>query len=321
MREKYQHDRFLQLSVDRAIVLTEGAIIERIRRSGPGLLDPHLLHASLVYRDDGRRMLADLHRQYLDIGRRYQLPMLAFTDTWRAGRERVEKSGMTGKDVNADCARFLKEVIAEYGAYADQVFQGGLIGCKGDAYKPEEALSEKEAASYHAWQVEALAAAGVDFLIAVTLPSLSEAAGIATAMARTGLPYVISFVLDRSGRVLDGTSLQRAISRIDAETSPAPLFYMANCCHPTFYAAGMRGLEHEDAALLKRIIGLQANTSMRSADELEGLDHLDPEDPAAFAASMIGLHREFGTRYLGGCCGTDDRHIEALAKGIRFVSG
>jgi homocysteine S-methyltransferase len=298
--------------------LTEGAIVERIRRLDSSLLDPYLAHAPFVYSAAGRSILADLHRQYIEIGRRHDLPILVFTDTWRANYSRLEKAGMAGKDVNGDCVRFLREIIQEYGDYADKVYIGGLIGCKGDAYKPDEALPEQEASSFHSFQINALAMAGVDFLFASTVPSLPEAAGMAAAMASTGVPYVISFMLNRGGLVLDGAPLHEAISIIDQGVYPAPLFYMANCCHPSFHESALRNIAGKDPRLLDRITGLQANTSAREAHELDNLGFLDSEDPGAFADLMIALYRDFGARILGGCCGTDHRHIAAIADALNF---
>ncbi len=298
-------------------LLTEGAIIERIRRSDAGSLDPVLLHALHIYDADKKRKLHELHRQYLEIGRMHNLPMLVFTDTWRANIERLKESGVENTDVNGDCVRFLQEIVAEYGKYSDKVCIGGLIGCKGDAYRPEEALSEQIAQDFHSFQIDALALAGVDFLFAATIPSAGEAAGIANAMASNGLPYAISFVLNRQGCLLDGTALNEAIYYIDRQSAPPPLFYMANCCHPTFFESAMKDIAGKNIQLLKRIIGLQANTSSRDASELDNLEHLDSEDPNRLAGLMLDLHRNFNTKILGGCCGTDDRHISAIAEGLK----
>ncbi len=267
-------------------ILTEGAIIERIRRADACSLDPVLLNSLHIYEAGRKRVLEGLHRQYLDIGKRHGLPMLAFTDTWRANIERLNGSGIKDKDVNGDCVRFLRGIAADYGEYAERIRMGGLTGCKGDAYRPEEALSEREARDFHSFQIGALARAGVDFLIAATLPSAMEAAGIAAAMAESGAPYVICFVLDRDGRVLDGTALIEAISHIDGRLAVPPLFYMANCCHPSFFEAALKDIAEKDMRLLKRVKGLQANTSSRPAAQLDKLEFLDSEDPGRFAALM-----------------------------------
>ena len=123
------------------IILTEGALIERLRRDPAVSLDPHVLHAGFVYDEGGREALRGLYRQYLDIGLAADLPMIVCTPTWRANPVRLRQAGLADRDVNGDGARFVAAIRDEYGAYARRVFVGGLIGCTGDAYKPEEGLS------------------------------------------------------------------------------------------------------------------------------------------------------------------------------------
>ena len=296
------------------VLLTEGSVIERIKRFGHVPLDSILAHAPFVYRADGRAALADLHRQYIAIGQRYGLPLLTFTDTWRANAERLRTAGLADRDVNGDCVRFLRGIVAETGANADRICIGGLIGCKGDAYRPSEALAADQAELFHTPQIASLAAAGVDFLFAATLPALSEAIGIARAMCASGVPYAISFVLNRNGCVLDGTPLDEAVAALDGGVPTPPLFHMANCCHPTHFRAAMVNAVKKNERLRNRILGLQANTSSKDFAELDNLAVLDSEDPESFANAMIALHRDFGTRILGGCCGSDDRHISEIAK-------
>lgn len=135
------------------------------------------------------------------------MPLLLSTPTWRAGRERITAAGLTSRDLNCDNSRFLAELRDSYGDYAQQVAICGLMSCRGDAYRPAEAMSAEAAAEFHTWQADALAAAGVDFLLAATLPALSGAIGLAQAQAATELPYVISFVARPEGTLLDGTPL------------------------------------------------------------------------------------------------------------------
>jgi len=304
-------------------VLVEGAVVERLRRDLSLSLDPHILHAGFVYDGRARAALGGLYKQYLDIGCRYVVPMIVLTPTWRASAARLAQAGLTlsssastgaAGDVNGDCVRFLAGLVAEYGEYARRVYIGGLMGPAGDAYRPQEALSTEEAEVYHAVQVRALAEAGVDFLMAATLPAYTEALGLAQAMARSGAPYVLSFVLRPTGALLDGTPLRKAVHRIDSTVSPRPLCYMVNCVHPiVFERAFERELEWAPK-LSERVIGLQGNTSCRSPEELDNLAELETEEPRAFAAAMIRLYERFGTRVLGGCCGTDERHIECIAR-------
>lgn len=288
-----------------AVLLTEGSVVERLRRNPECTLDPHVAHAAFPYVPGPARILAGLYREYLDIAREARLPMLCFSPTWRANPERLRQAGLT-QDVNRDGVLFVRRIIAGY----EGILLGGLMGCYGDAYRPEQALTTSEAAGFHSVQARALAQAGCDFLLAATLPAASEAAGIAAAMAQTGAPYLVSFIVNARGELLDSTPIPEAIAGIDRSVSPAPFGYLVNCVHPSIMASA---LEHCDPASRKRILGFQANTSAKNPRELEGSERLETEDPERFAESMVNLYRQFRLRILGGCCGTDSRHIRSLA--------
>ena len=308
--------------VQAGCILAEGAVIERLRRDLAVTIDPYIANAGLIYTEAGRAALRRIYTQYLDIGKAYNLPMITLTPTWRANPERLRRAGFAETAaVNGDSARFLKEIRSNYGGYVQQFFIGGLMGCRGDAYNPAEALADGEGAAFHRPQARALAEAGVDFLIGSTLPAFSEALGMARAMAETGAPYILSFVLRPAGTLLDGTPLHTAIARIDAAVSPHPSAYLANCVHPRVYAAALSRAQAKDAAIGERIIGLQANTSAKSPEELDGLESLDGESPAQFAAAMLDVRRQFGAKVLGGCCGSDERHIEAIAAMVAAERG
>jgi homocysteine S-methyltransferase len=187
------------------------------------------------------------------------------------------------------------------------------MSCKGDAYKPEEALDAPEARTFHAWQAEALAAAGVDLLLAATLPALSEAVGLAQAQAATGLPYLVSFVARPEGTLLDGTPLKVAIAAIDNQASP-PLAYLLNCTHASVFRRAISHERNSSPHVRERVIGLFANTAALSPEELDDSTELVEEAPEIFGADVAALHRELNLKVLGGCCGTDDRHIDCLAR-------
>ena len=154
----------------------------------------------------------------------------------------------------------------------------------------------------------------LDFIKAATLPAVSEAYGIASAISAHGIPYILSFVVRADGSILDGTPLHEAIDLIDSEIHPAPVFYMVNCVHPTIFE---QAIVHNTAIsenITDRILGFQANTSVKSPEELDELSYLDTSDPGEFADLMISLHNRFGIKVLGGCCGSDERHITEIAK-------
>ena len=288
------------------LVLIEAAIVERLRRAGQVELHSSLVHAMFIYDDIGKVELETLYRGYISIALDAEIPILLLTPTWRANYERV-KNAEVNSDINADAVRFMLDLRERYGSDASMIKVGGLIGCKNDSYKPEEGLSKSESELFHSWQIDHLARAGVDYLLATTLPNVMEAIGIAKAMEKTGVPYILSFVIDRNGLVLDGTDLWGAISLIDSETVHQPLCYMVNCSYPTFLHA-----EQQPKALFTRLLGFQANSSSLSHSELDDSAELQAEEVSGWVAEMLNLNREYGVKILGGCCGTDDTYLRSL---------
>jgi len=191
-----------------------------------------------------------------------------------------------------------------------QVFIAGVIGPRRDGYDPDGAPDAATAEAYHAPQVRVLAGLGVDLLYAPTFASTAELLGVARACAATGLPYALAPVIEADGRLPDGTPLGDAIARIDAGAAPRPLHFLVGCVHPTRFSAAAA---HAAWPASHRVLGLKANASTLPPEQLDKLDHLDEGKPEAFATLMGGLHAA-GYKVLGGCCGTSDAHIRALAR-------
>jgi homocysteine S-methyltransferase len=291
--------------------ITDGAVLERLRRDPDLILDPHILHGGFVYDAAGRIRLAEIHRDYMTVARAAGLPILAFTDTWRCSRHAIDASRFRGHRVNEDNARFLIALRDSFGE-GSPIFVGGLLGPSGDAYKPDEGLDRRAARAFHLPQVDALAAAGVDFLFLATAPNVEEALGV--AMAEMSLPSIISFVIRRTGVVLDRTPLGEAMRRIDAETSRPPAGFAINCVHAFALESALEAMTAFYPEAARRILAFQANTSDNDVEELDGSAELLTEPAPAFAENVGRVRRRFGLRVVGGCCGTDSGHIEALAR-------
>jgi len=305
---------FLKFFEQFPIILGEGAVIERLRRNTDLELDPFIVNSAFIYDKEKRSALETIYRQYLDIGFNYDLPLLLSTPTWRAGRKRIAAAGYEGTDVNGDNFRFLDALRTSYGVYAQKVVICGLLSCQGDAYNPKEALEIDVAHEFHTWQATNLAEAGVDFLLAATLPALSEATGLALALAATGKPYIVSFVIRPEGTLLDGTPLKDAIAAIDATVIPKPIAYLVNCTHVSIFRSAIFHEVNSSSLVRERLVGLLANTAALNPEELDNSDGLVSEEPEIFGQTVAGLHGELNMKILGGCCGTDHRHIRHLAK-------
>ena len=294
------------------MILTDGGIETRIMFETDIPLPPCVQVVSLVTDPTGEPVLRRIYESYVEAARSFDLPVIIGTPTFRASLNYVRQAGLGEEEVrrlNADAVAMHKGIRDRSDHHP--VYIAGVIGPSGEAYRPEESLPAKEARRYHSLQAEALARSGVDFLYAPTFPAVEEALGAAMAMGSTGLPYVVSFVLERDGRVLDGTTLHAAIERIDAEAPP--LFYSISCVHPSIAATALRGEAVFSGLGARRLIEFKANASPLSPEELVQLDHPEGDDPELFATEMWSLQEDFGLRILGGCCGTDDRHMRALA--------
>ena len=161
-------------------ILTEAAVVEALRRDISVSLHPLLEHALLIYDSDGGLVLGQLYKSFIDIAYKADIPILVCAPTWRANPERLQAAGIEA-NVNRDGAKFILSLKKGFPNFAHSIFVGGLLGCKNDCYKPEEALTTAQAENFHSWQSRKLAGAGVDFLLAATMPAVSEATGIALA--------------------------------------------------------------------------------------------------------------------------------------------
>ena len=184
----------------------------------------------------------------------------------------------------------------------------GNIGPRGDGYSPDRIMSAKEAQDYHAEQVAVFAASEADLVSAFTINYVNEAIGVARAAKAAGMPVVISFTVETDGKLPTGQTLKDAIIETDAMTGNAPVYYMLNCAHPTHFD-GVLG----DEPWVKRLRGLRANASARSHAELDAAPDLDAGDPVALGQQYRALRSRFPQlTILGGCCGTDHRHVEQI---------
>lgn len=301
---------FASRLADGRSVLMEGALSERLKRAYGLRLDQHVAMAGLVYEARGRAALIALWSEYADIARRHGLPLLATTPTRRANRDRVSASRYDESIIrdNVSLLRLLQR------RSSGEMHIGGLMGCRGDAYRSTDVLPEAEARSFHAWQADLFAEAGADFLFAGIMPALPEATGMAQAMGDSGLPYMISFMIRGNGRLLDGTTIHDAIQTIDDRTDVKPECYMTNCVHPAVLYEALSRPFNSTELVRERFSGIQANASTLTPEELDDASDLESSDAGLLADDMIRLRDDKKLRVFGGCCGTDGTHLEEIAR-------
>ncbi|HYH52974.1 MAG TPA: homocysteine S-methyltransferase family protein [Solirubrobacterales bacterium] len=279
-----------------------------------GLDLPCFAAFTLLDRPEGLEALRDYYRGYLEIAARNGTGFTFDTPTWRASADWGEQLGYSAKalaEVNRRAVGLAEEILEAESSAVTPVLTCGTLGPRGDAYAPEELMSAGEAERYHAPQIEVFAAAGVAMVAAYTLAYAEEAVGIARAAAAAGVPAVISFTLETDGRLPSGEKLGEAIERVDAESAGSPAYFMINCAHPSHFAAELAA----PAEWKQRIGGIRANASRRSHEELDEASELDAGNPAELAQEYLDLKAVLpGLRVLGGCCGTDTRHVAGICE-------
>jgi S-methylmethionine-dependent homocysteine/selenocysteine methylase len=265
----------------------------------------------------GRAALRAYFDRYLPLAIRQGMGFVLESPTWRANPDWGAKLGYAREALakaNRAAIELMREVRDAYAGERTPIAISGCIGPRGDGYDPGKMMSAEEAQAYHAWQVGVLRDSGADFVSGFTMNNINEALGVARAAQAAEIPCVISFTVETDGRLPTGDSLAEAIEAVDAATGRAPAYYMINCAHPTHFAHVL----DENAAWMQRLRGLRANSSRRSHAELDNATELDAGNPEELGAQYGDLLRRFPhINVLGGCCGTDHRHVERIARACR----
>jgi homocysteine S-methyltransferase len=273
---------------------------------------PEFAAFTLLAEPAGREALRRYYGEFVEIARRHGTGFTLDTPTWRASSGWGEKLGYSSSevaDVNREAVDFAAAIRAEEEGAETPIAICGVLGPQGDAYHPETVLDADKAASYHAAQVETLTAAGVDMVAAYTLTYAEEAIGIVGAAGAAGIPVSISFTVETDGRLPSEEPLGEAIERVDAGTASGAAYFMINCAHPSHFGGVIDG----GGPWLQRLGGIRANASRMSHEELDDAEELDDGDPAELAREYRALEPGLpALRVLGGCCGTDSRHIAAI---------
>jgi homocysteine S-methyltransferase len=306
----HQHAAVLPQLKGRMFMADGGIETHLIFNMGQDL--PNFSAFILADSEDGRATLRKYFRDYLPIAKKTGVGFVFDTPTWRASGDWGALAGYDAaklRAVNMASIALCQELAAEFKAEGIPTIVSGAIGPRRDGWKYDGGMTVAEAEAYHRPQIEAFRDAGADYVTVYTLTNTSEAIGISKAAESLGIPAVVSFTLETDGNLPGGKPLGQAIEETDAATQGYPAYYMINCAHPIHFAATVR----EGGRWVSRIGGIRANASTRSHAELDEAPELD-----------IGDIRDLALRYgrlmpnlpniavLGGCCGTDHRHIGAI---------
>jgi S-methylmethionine-dependent homocysteine/selenocysteine methylase len=271
---------------------------------------PEFAAYPLVWSDDGRDLLRHYYEAYARIAADAGAGLRLEAPTWRANPDwgaRLGHDRTALADANRESVEMLHGLAGQWRDRIPEILVTGVVGPRGDGYDASPAIGADEAADYHQPQVRAFAEAGVGAVAALTLTSTAEAIGVVRAADAYGLTVGVSFTVETDGRLPDGTSLAEAVDEVDAAAPPA--YFLVNCAHPTHGLAGLDSLGER----VQRIRGLRSNASTQTHAELDEAETLDEGD----VELLVSTHRQLeallpALEIVGGCCGTDARHVAAL---------
>jgi homocysteine S-methyltransferase len=267
----------------------------------------------LLESEAGRQRLRYYFAAYIAAAKAHDAGFLLSSPTWRANADWGANLGYSVAsldEINRRSIEFLVALREEYSDAVRPIVIEGMIGPRGDGYCPGERMRSAEAERYHATQIASFAASAADMVGAYTLNYPEEAIGIARAAHAAAMPVAISFTVETDGRLPSGDTLQAAVEEVDGASGMAPAYYLINCAHPDHLAGALR----EPGAWIARLRGIRANASRKSHAELDAATELDAGDPVELGCAYRDLRRRFPhLTVLGGCCGTDERHIAAIA--------
>lgn len=292
--------------------LTDGGI-ETTLIFHEGLDLPDFAAFHLLKDDEGKAALRKYFRTYADIAQRFGANLILESATWRASSDWGARLGYTREalaEANRKAIRLLEDIRGEYEGDSMKVVISGCVGPRGDGYVPGQMMSAQEAQDYHREQVETFADTAADMVCAITMNYVEEAIGIALAAKQAGLPVAISFTVETDGKLPTGQTLQEAIEQVDQATAGYPAYFMINCAHPDHFGQSLT-----EKTFINRIRGFRANASRQSHTELNEAPVLDIGNPSELGLQYAELKQKMQqVNIMGGCCGTDHRHIEHIAE-------
>jgi S-methylmethionine-dependent homocysteine/selenocysteine methylase len=290
------------------VFLTDGGI-ETTLIFQEGFDLPYFAAFDLLKSRKGKEALKRYYEPYAALAVSSRTGFILESPTWRASSDWAEKMGYNREQLaaaNRKAVLLLHEIREAFSVPSSPFLISGCIGPRGDGYQVADAMTPQEACNYHSEQISTLADSNVDMISAITMTYPEEAIGIVQAAQAVNLPIVISFTTETDGRLPNGSTLKDAIETVDLATSNGPAYYMINCAHPDHFKQALE----ENAAWVGRIQGVRANASRKSHAELDESEELDSGNPEEFGKLYQELRAQFPQfNVLGGCCGTDHRHL------------
>jgi methionine synthase I (cobalamin-dependent) len=234
-------------------------------------------------------------RAYVEAG-----SQVILTNTFGASRPMLERHGLA--DRVAEINRAGVEISRRAAAGRAKVFASmgpsGLLLISG-ATSPE-ALAEA-----FVEQARALAEGGADAIVVETMSDLAEARLAVAAARATGLPVVACMTFD-SGKDHDRTMMGTTPEQAAGALAEAGADAIGSNCGQGI--EGFVGIARRLRAAGDRPVWIKANAGLPEVVDGKAVWTQTPERFASLVPAVV----EAGADFVGGCCGTSPRFIQAV---------
>ncbi len=301
--------------IDNLYYLTEGGVETEVMYKW-GYELPEFAMFPLLDNPEAHKVITAMYRRYMDVAAEFGVGIIIGSHDYRASPDWASKLGYDTRqleDFQHRTIAFLAEIRAEYADRVQHAYIVGEIGPRGDAYGTGGEITEDEAESYHSVQLKTLADTEADMATAATFNNIAEAIGIVRAARQIGIPIGLSFNLGPNGRLRSGPSLREAIETVDAETGGSATWFGTNCSHPLEFEPALV----EPGDWRNRLRYIRPNAAKIDKIALCSLGHLEDGNPVELGEQMAAVAKQFPRAdIIGGCCGTDERHLREIARSL-----
>ncbi len=287
----------------RDTILLDGAMGSELHRRGVDISLPLWSARAL---ETAPEVVQAIHQDYLAAG-----AQLLTANTFRTTTFTYQRAGLDESPARKAARRATQRAVSRAREAArdypqSRVLVAGSMAPVGDCYTPGDYPGADIARKTYRELAEWLAAAGADLLLLETHITLEEALIALAAATDTGLPVLVSYLINDDLKLWGGVSLSEAVRAAEEKGARG---IMVNCVTLPVAQKGVEALSN----LTALPYGVYANAG-RSQPAAEGIieEFVTDEEYATAARGWLDL----GARMIGGCCGTTPHTITLLRRGI-----
>jgi 5-methyltetrahydrofolate--homocysteine methyltransferase len=235
---------------------------------------------------------------------------IVLTNSFGGTANRLKLHGLDDRvyEVNRLAAALLKEVIAEAGR---EVVCAGSVGPTGDLFQPLGALTLEDGIAAFTAQMEGLRDGGADVVWIETMSSDTELRAALEAARKVGIPAVCTMSFDTNGRTMMGITPARLVELVHGCQAEKPIAFGGNCgTGAPDLVTGL--LSMKESLGPGDMIVAKANCGIPQYKD----GHIHYSGTPELMADYAVMARDLGARIIGGCCGTEPKHVAAMREAL-----